>query len=391
MSLSPLPLSYCTNVHPGRTVAEIEQGLDRYTVRVAEQFGAPLAAGLWLADPVVRELLADEERRRRFEQRLAAGGLVCYALNAFPFGDFHSERVKDNVYRPSWSHPLRLEYTYGAAQILAGLLPAGADGSISTLPLGYPGIDSARDFLPRCAQQLVELALRLDRLNQKTGHMIRLAIEPEPCCWLDETPSAIDFFTRHLWPQAEERNCEDLVRTHLGVCVDVCHQAVAFEDLGECLRNFDKSGIRINKVHVTCAIELEDPARNVEGRTALARYVEPRYLHQTKAQAADGRVTSVIDLNRSLALEPPPEFLNARRWRVHFHVPVDAERLGPLATTRGDLRAALTAVKALSYAPHLEVETYTWDVLPDRQKWDLVDGLARELTATRTLLGELST
>ena len=74
---------------------------------------------------------------------------------------------------------------------------------------------------------------------------------------------------------------------------------------------------------------------------------------------------------------------------MHFHVPVDAERLGPLKTTRTELREALTAAKNLSYAPHLEVETYTWEVLPNRPAVDLVDGLTRELTATRTLLAEI--
>ena len=58
MSLSQLPLSYCTNVHPGRSLAELEAGLDRYTVNIRWQLNAPLAAGLWLAESVVRELLS---------------------------------------------------------------------------------------------------------------------------------------------------------------------------------------------------------------------------------------------------------------------------------------------------------------------------------------------
>jgi sugar phosphate isomerase/epimerase len=391
MSLSDLPLSYCTNVHPGRTVAEIEQGLDRYTVNVAARFGAPLAAGLWLAAPVVTELLHTDSGCRRFAAGLAERGLTCHTLNAFPFGDFHSPRVKEHVYRPSWAERQRLEFTVSAAQILVQLLPTGVEGSISTLPLGYPGIDSSPDFLHDCAQNLVDAAVRLHRLEEEFGRTIRLAIEPEPCCWLDETPSAIDFFTSRLWPLAAERGLLDPVRRHVGLCLDVCHQAVAFEDIRQSVAQIDRAGIRINKIHITCAIELENPAANLDGRRALARYVEPRYLHQTKARLADGRVLVVFDLDQALALDPPPEFLQAERWRVHFHVPVDAERLGPLKTTRADLRSALEAVKSLPYAPHLEVETYTWEVLPDRPAVDLVDGLTRELTATQSLLGELST
>jgi sugar phosphate isomerase/epimerase len=389
MSLSSLPLSYCSNVHPGRTVAEVERGLDRFTLNVARQYGAPLAAGLWLAEPVVNELLRDEDARRRFVEGLARRGLSCHTFNAFPFGDFHSERVKEQVYKPSWAELPRLKYTLSAARILADLLPEGGEGSLSTVPLGFPSIEPSPDFERQCIEQLIDAAVALGRLQQDRGRCIRLAIEPEPCCWLDETPAAIGFFAERLWPRAAERDALQAVRTHLGLCFDICHQAVAFEEMERSIAEIDRAGIRINKVHITCAIELENPAGNPAGRQSLAAYVEPRYLHQTKARLADGRVLSAIDLNPALALDPPAEFREAERWRVHFHVPVDAERLGPLRTTRDDLRAALSAVKRLSYAPHLEVETYTWEVLPNRPALDLVEGLTRELEATRGLLNEL--
>src|SRR5438132_10004155 len=98
MALSNLPLSYCTNVHPGRSLVEVEQGLDRYTAAVRENYGAPLAAGLWLAAPVVRELVADRQTLSSFCEGLSRRGLSCHTLNAFPYGDFHGRRVKENVY-----------------------------------------------------------------------------------------------------------------------------------------------------------------------------------------------------------------------------------------------------------------------------------------------------
>jgi sugar phosphate isomerase/epimerase len=390
MSFSALPLSYCTNVHPGRTLDEIERGLDDYTVPVAHHLGTPLAAGLWLAAPVIRELESSNDEFRRFADGLQCRGLTCHTLNAFPFGDFHSPRVKENVYVPSWADEARLAYTLGAARVLAPLLPAGEDGSISTVPLGYPGLDSSPTVVPRCVEHLIAAARELDRLRQKSGHTIRVGLEPEPCCWLDTTQSAIEFFTARLWPAARERGCLDEVRAHIGLCFDVCHQAVAFEDVGHSIVLLDQASIRINKIHITCALELREPATNRAGRAALAEYAEPRYLHQTKARTPDGRILTQFDLEPTFALEPPAEFLEAPLWRTHFHVPVDAERLGPLATTRAELRAALTAVRGLSYAPHLEVETYTWDVMPGSGPRNLVDGLTRELSATQTLLGELS-
>src|SRR3954469_8274630 len=175
MSISPLPLSYCTNVHPGRSVAEVEAGLDRYTVHVRDRFGKPLAAGLWLARPVVSELRASPDTLRAFAGGLRRRGLTCHTLNAFPYGDFHSERVKENVYLPDWTQPQRAEYTLHCAEILAALLPDGVnDGSISTLPLGFKGFEHGGDFVDRCIAQLLDLSDALDRLRQRTGKTIRL-------------------------------------------------------------------------------------------------------------------------------------------------------------------------------------------------------------------------
>ncbi len=320
MSLSTLPLSYCTNVHPGRTLVEIEHGLDQYTVPMAAGYGAPLAAGLWLAAPVVKELLEIDPDCRRFAEDLARRGLTCHTLNAFPYGDFHSPRVKENVYKPSWAERSRFDFTVAAARILAQLLPPNVEGSISTVPLGFPGIDSFPEFLGDCVENLLATAAVLHRVEEESGRTIRLGIEPEPCCWLDETPSAIEFFKNRLWPRAADRNALDAVTKHIGLCLDVCHQAVAFEDMRQIVSEIDGAGIRINKIHITCAIELENPASNNEGRRALARYVEPRYLHQTKAHLADGRVLTAFDLDQALT-DPRPEFLQRSGGACIFTCP----------------------------------------------------------------------
>lgn len=385
MSLSALPLSYCTNVHPGRSVAEVEAGLDRYTVPVKQAYAQPLAAGLWLAKPVVSELLADPDGVARFAEGLAGRGLTCHTLNAFPFGDFHSERVKENVYRPDWTRRERLQYTVQCATVLAALLPDGVEGSISTLPLGFREFHSAADFRDRCAAQLVECARQLAAIEESRGKVIRLAIEPEPFCVIETTAEAIDWFNK-LRREAERRGATDAVQRHLGLCFDVCHQAVEFEDVAESIRALDREGVRINKVHASCALQLDDPRKNVEGRAALKRYVEPRYLHQTIAVTPGGRHARAVDLTDELIDAPGEDFLSAAAWRVHFHVPVDVEHIGPLATTRAALREALAAVAELNYAPHMEVETYTWEVLPGAAQAHLVDGLTRELIATRELL-----
>lgn len=389
MSLSSLPLSYCTNVHPGLTVAQVERGLTEFTVPAAQRFGSPLAAGLWLAQPVICELLTETDGAKRFAARVAQLGLCTYTLNAFPFGDFHSERVKENVYLPDWTQPSRLEYSWDCARVLAELIratmPAEPDGSLSTVPLGFKTLATTPDFEAKCISNLIEFAQRLARLESETGQTIRLAIEPEPCCVLETTAETVSFFRRLRDRAANERALE-VVERHLGVCYDVCHQSVEFEDVAESIASLAREGIRINKVHITCALQVTNPSANPAAREALAHFVEPRYLHQTFARSPSGEVRRVLDLTTELARTPPADFATADCWRIHFHVPVDAERIGPLETTRTDLKKALGAVTKLAYAPHLEVETYTWNVLPGGDKPDLVTGLARELSATRDLL-----
>jgi sugar phosphate isomerase/epimerase len=388
MAISSLPLSYCTNVHPGRTLDEVTQGLVTYTARVRRETGQPLAAGLWLAAPVIRELRGRSDGLAQLRRVLEQGDLFCYTINAFPYGDFHSERVKEQVYVPDWTSPARLAYTADCAAVLAELLPDGTEGSISTVPLGFKSLAQATNFESRSIDQLLSLVRRLDDLHDDTGRVVRLAIEPEPLCVLETTAEAIGFFTR-LYERAAAVDLLGATRRHIGLCYDVCHQSVEFEDVAKSIQALHAADIRINKVHITCALRLEHPSENQDGRAALARYVEPRYLHQTFARRHDGGTVHQLDLDAALCTAPPDELRAADEWRVHFHVPVNAESLGPLGTTRADLKRALAAVAGLPYAPHLEVETYTWGVLPGGGKVDLATGLAAELSATRSLLDAL--
>ncbi|MEZ6057895.1 MAG: metabolite traffic protein EboE [Planctomycetaceae bacterium] len=387
MSLSTLPLSYCTNVHPGTSVAEVTAGLRNVTAHVGRQFGHPLAAGLWLAQPAINEL-ASQPTIDQLQQSLEEAGVVCYTLNAFPYGNFHGDRVKEQVYLPDWTSADRLDYTWGCAQVLAAIMPEGTEGSLSTVPLGFKGLPHDSNFMPRCAEQLVQLAGQLDALHDETGRVVRLAIEPEPLCVLETTAETLTFF-ESVWRAAQRAGLTEAARRHLGICYDVCHQSVEFEDVAESIKSIRSAGVRLNKIHLTCAIRLEWPADNVEGRKALAHFAEPRYLHQTFARSADGTILSLSDLEQSFCESPPASFAAADEWRVHFHVPVNAESIGPLKTTRDDLKLALQTVAGLEYAPHLEVETYTWGVLPDSEKPSLIDGLTAELSATRKLLDDL--
>ncbi|HBU37664.1 MAG TPA: hypothetical protein DEB70_07660 [Planctomycetaceae bacterium] len=378
------PLSYCTNVHPCRSRNDLERIITREARSVQEQCGFSIGVGLWLPEVVISEVAQDSTVTKKIASLLADQGLQCFSLNAFPFGDFHSERVKENVYLPDWSDVRRLAYTRLCSQFLAAIVTGEDEGSISTLPLAYKQAAQSPDFSKRAIDQLMQLARDLDRLHHETGNIIRLAIEPEPFCLLETTPETIQFF-EILWDTADKAGIGGLVRQHIGVCYDVCHQAVEFENADVAIRELATADIRINKVQISCAIELNKPS-DEKSRQALAAFAEHRYLHQTFARHSDGRVISRTDLSQELALDPPPDWQQAEKWRVHFHVPVDADRLGPLGTTRPELIRALHALGQLPYEPHLEVETYTWPVLPGVASGDVIAGMARELIATRDLL-----
>jgi len=357
-------LSYCSNVHPGETIEAIisviaEQLAPIRKSRKLDRMGA----GLWLCDDVVRQIIDIPEKKEQFQAALKNNHIDLFTLNGFPFGNFHAERVKENVYIPDWSENRRYKYTTDLAEILADNLPEHIrEGSISTLPLGYRHSwnEEKHDL---SLKNLCQLALFLEQLYQQTGRVVRVCLEMEPDCVLETTGEMIAFFNTDLLTKASELNIDQqLIYKYLGVCFDVCHQAVMFEQIDQSLRLFLQAGITIGKIQVSSALEISD-TNNDDLVEVLQQFVEPRYLHQT-CVLNDKGVQKFIDL---------PEFIMAGRMnnaslaRVHFHLPIQMERLekAGLGTTQKEILTVLDfLVKNRECHPHIEIETYTWHVLP---------------------------
>ena len=265
--------------------------------------------------------------------------------------------MKEGVYRPDWLEPERRWYTERLADLLAQLLPPGIAGSISTAPGCWHG-RLHRDAEVEIAENLRRTAASLAELEARTGKHVVLAIEPEPTCLMATTDDAVAFFGRHL---------ED--RTHLGVCLDACHAAVAFEDAAAAIAKLDAARIPIAKVQLSSglrAMRADAPARAL-----LARFADDVYLHQVNTAAGRGWP----DLPQALAHEP-----DEGEWRIHFHVPIFRDAFGPFASTQPFLAELLAAHRRQEISPHLEVETYTWDVLPAEYRAEPIeDAIAREL------------
>ncbi|MBB5869114.1 sugar phosphate isomerase/epimerase [Allocatelliglobosispora scoriae] len=349
---STVHLAYCTNVHAAEDLAGVVGQLDRFAVPVREELGVDLLGlGLWLAEPVASALAADRGLRLGLRRELAARGLEAVTLNGFPYQAFQAPVVKHDVYYPDWTDRRRLRYTLELAAILADLLPDGAErGSISTLPLAWrepwtsDNADSARKLLSELSGGLAGY-----------GGRIRVAFEPEPGCVVETTTQAVTALS-------------DVDTDYLGVCLDLAHLACAWEDPAQAVARLDAAGIPIVKVQVSAALEIADPAANLD---TLAEYAEPRFLHQTRSAAG----AAFDDLPEALASGAPGP------WRIHFHAPLHAAPLPPLTTSVPVLRQALAVLMESPACDHLEVETYTWGVLPDAARPVDDAGLARGIAA----------
>ncbi|MEU6348399.1 metabolite traffic protein EboE [Streptomyces sp. NPDC047072] len=363
-------LGYCSNVHQAEDLEGVIAQLAAYAEPVRERLDVGrLGIGLWLAHPVVSELTADQGALARLKAELRSRGLETVTLNAFPYAGFHREVVKKDVYLPDWTDEARLTYTLDCARILAELLPDDAErGSISTLPLAW------RDPWPSASAEAARRAL--DRLSDglagiedDTGRRIRVAFEPEPGCVVETTAQAV-------------RALGGLDPDRLGVCLDACHLAVQFEHPAAALRRLADAGLPVVKLQASCAVEAEDPADPV-ARAALRRLAEPRFLHQTRA-ATSAEVLAADDLPDALDGALPAD---SGPWRVHFHAPLHAEPEPPLRTTADQLDQVLAGLfdGPSAVTDHIEVETYTWSVLPEPPT-DLPGGIAAELAWARDRL-----
>jgi sugar phosphate isomerase/epimerase len=386
-------LTYCTNIHAGETWPEVLASLQTHmpeikaAVSPRAAFGVGLRLGAAAAEELQYDAAFDELARL-----LRENDCYVFTINGFPYGVFHGEPVKENVYAPDWSTEDRLIYTNRLADILARLVPDGMDGTVSTVPGTFKAWMNGR--IDAITGNLIRHAAHLVELERNTGRNIMLTLEPEPCCFLETIAESVAYFRDHLFSNdAAERlagmtglGSEDAsvaLRRHLGLCYDVCHAAVEFEDPAASIAALKDSGIGIGKLQLSSALRIA----NVSDASIdhLRPFDEQVYLHQVVQRAGD-RLTRFKDLPD--ALEKAAEAIGSE-WRVHFHVPVFLPELKDFGTTQDFLREVLAIQRATPISGHLEVETYTWDVLPDRYRTaGLSAAIARELNWVKSELGQ---
>jgi len=377
-------LAYCTNIHRGSSWAETLESLDQYTLRVRERVCPedPYAIGLRLSASAARELSVPSNLLA-FRKWLDERDCYVFTINGFPYGDFHGTRVKEDVYRPDWTTPERLEYTKLLFDLLCEIAPEGMEASISTVPGSFKRFITSQDQLVAMRENLSKGAEYIERLSEKTGRDLHLGLEPEPLCLFETSSETADFMDNLLAAELADR---DLLLRRLGVNYDACHLAVEYESAEESLERLIDRGIRISKIHLSSALKVSDFSEAT--LKMLEGFCEPVYLHQVVARKGSEALVRYEDLDVALQARREGED-TADEWRIHFHIPLHQSPGSPLDSTSDHISSVLDILKRKpGLCRHFEMETYTWEVLPGGLGTsDVVDQLVREYDWT---LGEFA-
>ncbi|MEH3114400.1 metabolite traffic protein EboE [Pedobacter terrae] len=388
MKLNSGHLTFCTNIYAGEDwTAHFDVLKSSFPILKAQLSpDAPMGIGLRLSNLASIELL-QENHLEVFKQWLTQEDGYVFTMNGFPYGGFHHTRVKDQVHAPDWTTVERVEYTLRLAEILSKLLPEDMEGGISTSPLSYkPWFNSdeaKRDATTSATVNIIKVAEGLHHIYSQRGKVIHLDIEPEPDGFLESGTEFIDWYENVLLPAG---NNENLIKNHVRLCYDVCHFAIGYEPHTAIINELQEKGIKIGKIQISAALKAKLPSSDVERSAVLdqlGRFDEPTYLHQVIARKSDGSLIRYPDLKEALAESENP---GVEEWRAHFHVPIFVEDMGLIQSTQSDIMEVLKLQKSNPFTTHLEVETYTWEVLPIALKAPLNNSIIRELAWVKNLL-----
>jgi len=388
-------LTYCTNIHPGETWQEVFDSLKTYALPLKERLSdqQPMGIGLRLSDRASRDLI-QPYTLDAFQAWLKEHDMYVFTMNGFPFGGFHRQRVKDDVHKPDWTTEERYIYTIRLVEILKAIIPDGIEGGISTSPLSYKhwhGSEVEREkVIEQSVSQLAKVASHMHDIHQATGMFLHLDIEPEPDGMIENTAEVLSFYQDYLiplgvtWLKKEKgintSEAEKILRNHIQLCYDICHFAVAYEEpllVFEAIQNAD---IKIGKIQISAALKAalpDDSGRRKSIEDEFRVFNESTYLHQVIARDKHEKLIQYPDLPEALPHIYEP---GIKEWRSHFHVPLFIQQYHHLFSTQDEISKVLDILKTNKITNHLEVETYTWEVLPEALRVDLITSIERELS-----------
>ncbi len=378
-------LGYCTNIHRGESWPETFAALRDYTLRVKQRVAPEQAygIGLRLGADAAAELTTFPERRDVFRRWLDANDCYVFTINGFPYGKFHGTRVKEQVYAPDWTEAARLDYTTQLFDLLDEIAPPGMAASVSTLPGSFKEFIASEEKAEKMSsihRHLLACHRHVATLAERSGRDLHLGLEPEPLGLFENTPETVEFFEGMC--AAGEREgvaAADLKKT-IGVNYDTCHLAIEFEEPAEALGRLRDNGIRVSKIHLSSALKL---APEPEALQRLHAFQDEVYLHQVIVREGDEVARRFRDLPDALddaATRTAGGESLGDEWRVHFHVPIHAQPEALFGDTREHISGTLAVLaERPDTCSHFEMETYTWEVLPEAMRSaDVVDQLEKE-------------
>lgn len=393
-------LTYCSNIHAGETWAAHFAQLQEHIPLIKQKITPhqPFGIGLRLSHIASLELLKDPNLEA-FQKWLQDNNCYVFTMNGFPYGSFHHTKVKDQVHAPDWTTADRVQYTIRLARILSALLPEGMEGGISTAPLSYVHwhntgslkkiSNKGKEIFEITTRNILAVTEELIRLKHTTGKLIHLDIEPEPDGLLGEGRDFFEWYAGYLLPLGVpflrnkfaygQEEAAAVIKDYVQLCYDVCHFSIGYEDHATAISQLRSLGIKTGKIQISAALKAAMPTDGQERKLvveAFERFDEPTYLHQVVAKQKDGCFTRYADLPEALADAENPL---TSEWRAHFHVPLFIENYGALQSTQKDIEQVLRIHQQQPFTLHLEVETYTWEVLPDGMRLPLNESIVREL------------
>lgn len=393
MQTSKGHLTYCSNIHSGETWKDHFDKLKENIPAIKQAISPlePFGIGLRLAHSASLEL-RKQENLNAFVGWLNDNNCYVFTMNGFPYGNFHHSVVKDQVHAPDWLSPERVSYTIRLAQILAALLPDGIDGGISTSPLSYKYWHKAEDLpggFETATLNLLQVVDQLIRIKETTGKLIHIDIEPEPDGLLGDGKEFLQWYMQYLLPLGvpylqdrygfNEDIAASIIREHIQICYDICHFAVGFEDHAHMIEELRALGIKTGKIQISAALKAPIPSHATDREQvaqAFGQFNEPVYLHQVVAKKTGGELLRYKDLGEALADIGHP---GVQEWRAHYHVPLFISSYGVLQSTQKDIERVLAIQDQQPFTFHLEVETYTWEVLPPELRLPIADSIVREM------------
>lgn len=392
MQIADSHLTYCTNIHPGENWSAHFEQLQQFipAIKASVSPDKPFGMGLRLSNTASLEL-SKEPALDAFKAWLKEQDCYVFTMNGFPYGGFHHTIVKDQVHTPDWTTPERVAYTMRLFRILAALLPEGMEGGISTAPLSYKlwhvRCETERDaVMENATLNMLQILQQLVSIERSGGPFMHLDIEPEPDGMLENSAEYIRWFFDYLLPAAipmlkdkfgfTDEEAADKVKAHIQLCYDVCHFALVYETPAAVLETMRQYGLKIGKLQISAALKAVLPADRAPVIDAFRNFNEPTYLHQVIARTTTGYL-HYPDLPQAISDADNPA---VKEWRSHFHVPVFIDQYGLLSSTQADIREVLQLQVKQPFTRHLEIETYTWDVLPADLKLPMDQSVSRELT-----------